>query len=116
MSGYRRELKGARCLAGTFATAPLMKDQSVICAVSPGYASAPTAPLIGLYPIYNHQRQRRGHRNGCEREQKGRLGKCKRMKEDTENAEALDEFQLKMKNKEIVVDTVMPLFHFHFNL
>lgn len=66
-----------RCLAGTFATDPLMKDQSVICVVSPGCARAPTAlaaPLIGSYPIYNYQRQRSWQRNGCEREQKGRLG------------------------------------------
>lgn len=69
-----------------------MKDQSVICAVSPGCVRAPTAPLIGLYPIYNHQRHRRGATNGCEREQKGRLGESEKIKEDAWNAEEMDEF------------------------
>lgn len=52
-----------------------------ICIASPGYTRAPTAPLIGLYPIYNYQRQRRRSRNGCERETKGRLGESKKKKE-----------------------------------
>lgn len=51
-----------------------------ICIASPGYTRAPTAPLIGLYPIYNYQRQRRRSRNGCERETKGRLGESKKKK------------------------------------
>lgn len=69
-----------------------MKDQSVICLVSLGArcTSAPTAPLIGSYPIYNHQKQRRQQRNGREREQKrggweGEWGEKERTTKTEEN-------------------------------
>lgn len=71
-------------------TDPLMKDQSVICAVSSGCSRVPTTPLIGTYLIYN-QRQQSWLRDGCVSKQNGRP-ESHRTKWDLYYAEGTDQF------------------------